>query len=167
MTLLAGAAPAFADGAGGLRCTLAAPARAAVGAPVELRFTLHNAGATPVWVLSWGTPFEPQGWFAPYVEVRRDGVALPYQGPKMKRGEPTAAQYFELAPGASRTATVDLALPFDLSRPGRYTVQPRLRLHDVAVGPAARVPRPREAHVGQPLRCNPVTIEMEAAPGRG
>jgi hypothetical protein len=157
LTLLAFAAPAAAGG--GLRCRLEAPASVKAGAPVMLRFTLSNTGAAPVWVLDWNTPFEGQGWFAPYVELTRDGVAVPYRGPTLKRGEPSRDHYFRLAAGASRSASVDLALPFDLSQPGRYRVQPRLQLHDVVPGAQAQVPRPRSAHQGQALACNAVEIE--------
>jgi hypothetical protein len=94
------------------------------------------------------------------VELTRDGVAVPYRGPTLKRGEPSRDHYFRLAAGASRSASVDLALPFDLSQPGRYRVQPRLQLHDVVVGGQAPVPRPRGAHEGQALACHPVEIEV-------
>ncbi|MEW6703913.1 MAG: protease [Pseudomonadota bacterium] len=164
LTMLACAAPALAHE--GLQCSLQAPARAEAGAALPLRFTLTNAGAAAVWVLTWNTPFERQGWLAPYVELTRDGVPVRYQGPAMKRGEPSAEHYLRLEPGASRTAEVDLALPFDLSRPGRYRVQPRLQLHDVA-GAAARVPRPRSAHTGRRLPCNAVEFDLVAAAGRG
>jgi hypothetical protein len=162
LTLLAFAAPAAAGG--GLRCTLEAPARVKAGAPVVLRFTLSNTGAVPVWVLDWNTPFEGQGWFAPYVELMRDGAPVPYRGPTLKRGEPSRDHYFLLAAGAARSASVDLALPFDLSQPGRYRVRPRLQLHDVVQGAAAGVPRPRGLLEGRALACNPVNIEVETSP---
>ncbi|MED5618493.1 hypothetical protein [Ideonella sp. BN130291] len=147
-----------------LRCSLQAPARATAGAPVMLRFTLSNTGRTPVQVLQWNTPFE-DGWFSPYVELTRDGVPVPYNGPMVKRAEPSADQYFRLAAGASRSVEVDLALPFDLSVPGRYHVAPRLHLIDVAG--AGTVPRPRSRHSGAPLDCNPVDIEVGPPRGRG
>ena len=51
-----------------------------------------------------------------------------------------------------KRVTIDLAEAFDLGRPGRYELQPRILLHDVHTG-AAVPPRPRALHVPQPLDC--------------
>jgi hypothetical protein len=149
-----------------LRCTLKAPAHAAAGAPVMLRFTLSNTGRVPVQVLQWNTPFE-DGWFSPYVELTHDGEPVPYNGPMVKRAEPSADQYFRLAAGASRSVEVDLALPFDLTVPGRYHVLPRLQLFDVVPAGGGPVPRPRDRLSAVPLDCNPVDIEVGSPRGRG
>ncbi|HWH82361.1 MAG TPA: hypothetical protein VNU71_09000 [Burkholderiaceae bacterium] len=141
-----------------VQCRLEAPAKARAGAPLALRFTFTNPGAAPWRVLTWNTPFEP-GWFGAFVTVTRDGAPLAYRGAQMKRGEPAADDYLTIAARGSRRAQVDLAQAFDLSRPGRYHVEPKLVLHDVAP-PGARVPRSRDAHAPQPLACNPVDIEL-------
>ena len=150
-----GAAPA----AEGLHCVLRAPVRVAVGAPVPLRFGVTNRGRLAVSVLEWNTPFE--GWFGAYVEVTRDGVALPYRGPMLKRGDPSAGDYLRIGAGQTRRATVDLSLPFDLSLPGLYRVQPRITLHDVA-GAAVKA-RSRAEHRAQPLPCNAVQVRVDPA----
>src|SRR2546423_10764391 len=80
--------PVLASAADDLRCVLKAPAKAAVGKPVVLRFSITNLSGAPLLLLEWNTPFE--GWFSPFVEVTRDGVALPYHGPMVKRGDPSA-----------------------------------------------------------------------------
>ena len=153
-----GAAPA----AESLHCVLRAPVRVAVGAPVPLRFGVTNRGRLAVSVLEWNTPFE--GWFGAYVEVTRDGVALPYRGPMLKRGEPSADEYLSFGAAQTRRATVDLAQPFDLSQPGLYRVQARITLHDVA---GARVPqRARALHEARPLACNAVELRIVPAFGR-
>jgi len=142
---------------GGLACVLQAPARAEPGRPVPLRFTLTNQGPAPVHLLVWNTPFE-EAWFAPFVEVSRDGIALPYAGPMAKRGDPSREEYIRLAPGASRSAEVDLAQPFDLSQPGHYRVEPRLRLFDVVRGSRPRLPRPRGELASAALPCNAADV---------
>jgi hypothetical protein len=142
-----------------LRCALEAPAQAATGTPVMLRFTLTNAGAVPLQVLRWNTPLEG-AWFARFVEVTHDGRALPFAGPMMKRGDPRANAYLRLEPGASATGEVDLALPFDLSKPGVYHVQPRIRLVDVFDAGRAQPPRPRSAHEGADLDCPAVDVTI-------
>jgi hypothetical protein len=144
----------------GLRCTLQAPARAAPGQPVLLRFTFRNEGRAPLHLLTWNTPFE--GWFGAYVSVSRDGVPLPYGGPMAKRGDPARDDYLRIAPGRSRSAEVDLALPFDLSRPGRYRIEPRLHLHDLVPGSRPRLPRPRGQWMPADLGCNAVDVDIGA-----
>jgi hypothetical protein len=148
-----------------LRCALEAPARAAAGSPVMLRFTLSNAGAAPLQVLRWNTPLEG-AWFARFVDVTHEGRALPFGGPMMKRGDPGVQAYVRLEPGASVSGEVDLALPFDLSKPGRYHVAPRMRLVDVFDAGLATAPRPRSAHEGVDLSCPGVDVTI-AAPARG
>lgn len=142
-----------------LQCSLTAPASVAAGQPVPLRFTLANRGVAAVQVLEWGTPLE--GWFAAYVEVSRDGVAVAYRGPLLKRGDPAADEYIRIAAHRSRRAEVDLAQPFDLSVPGVYRVQPRIMLFDVAAA-GARVPRPRDRHVSLAPGCPVFEVRVEA-----
>ncbi len=161
-TLLAMAASlafgnAAANGGGDLQCSLAAPAEARAGQPVMLRFTVRNTGPRTLALLDWNTPFE-EAWFSAYVQVWRDGAELPYQGPMVKRAEPSIDQYFRLGPGESRTAEVDLALPFDLHPPGLYKVQPRIQLHDVADG--SRPLQPSARRTAQALACNAVSIRV-------
>jgi hypothetical protein len=142
-----------------LHCTLTAPASVAAGRPVPLQFTLANRGAVAVRVLEWGTPLE--GWFAAYVEVSRDGVALPYRGPTVKRGDPAADEYVRIAAHRARRAEVDLAQPFDLSVPGVYRVRPRITLFDVMEG-GTPAPRARHRHASQALSCPEFEVRVEA-----
>jgi hypothetical protein len=152
--------------AAALRCAIQAPAQAVAGQPVLLRFTVTNTGAAPLHVLRWNTPFEG-GWFAPFVEVKRDGKTLPFQGPMIKRAEPGAEDYLRFDAGQSIDAELDLALPFDLSKPGRYRVQPRLRLHDVYadVDKSTTVPRVRAEHQGADLACPTVEFKLSSPKG--
>jgi len=160
---LTAALPSFADGTDALRCVLKAPARAPVGQAVNLQFTLTNQGGTALHVLQWNTPFE--GWFGSYVRVLRDGAEVPYRGPRFKRGDPPKSAYFRLRPGQSRSATVDLALPFDLTQPGHYRVEPQMTLFDVVALGQGTIPRPRDQHASRELACNAVEIEVEAVTG--
>jgi hypothetical protein len=144
-----------------LGCTLAVPAHLVAGQPVPLAMTLTNLTTGPLEFLRWNTPFE-QHWAGPFVTLTRDGVALPYQGPMIKRADPAASQYLRLAPGESLSASLDLALPFDLSRAGRYRVTPDVVLADVAAAGEAPVPRPRSALQPMPLHCNPLSFELRA-----
>ena len=142
-----------------LRCAVEAPSQVASGQPVWLRFTLANIGPKALQVLRWNTPWEGQ-WFAPFVAVAVDGRALRYAGPVMKRAEPGAEDYLRLEAGASTTALVDLALPFQLGQPGTYRVTPRVRLMDVFDAATSAPPMPRERHAAMDLPCALVTFTV-------
>ena len=142
-----------------LRCALDAPARVAAGQAVVLKFTLTNPGPSPLQVLRWNTPFEGS-WLAPFIELTRDGRPVPYQGPMVKRREPTAQSYLRLEAGGSASAEIELAPAFDVSLPGRYRVQPRLRIVDLHVAHAGPVERPRAEHQGVDLACPAVQFQV-------
>ncbi|MEO7152407.1 MAG: hypothetical protein ABIX46_11955 [Burkholderiaceae bacterium] len=131
-----------------LRCEWSIAPGARAGGPVHLRFSVINPGRAAVRVLAWGTPFE--GWRSPYVLLERDGVALPYRGASVKRGDPGLGDDLRLPASGRRQASVDLGQAYDLSRPGRYRLEARILLHDVHTGRRAR---PRSAHTPQPLAC--------------
>ena len=123
-------------------------------APVELTFSLENQGDRPVHVLRWYTPLE--GLFGDFLSVEHEGTPVPYQGPLASRFDPTLEEYLSLTPGEVASGTVNLALAYDLSRPGEYTVRFGGRLWDVVVDSAA-LPRPLDDH--EPL-------EIDSAPRR-
>jgi hypothetical protein len=77
-----------------------------------LRFTIRNDSPGPVWLLKWLTPLE--GLNGDILSVTCDGQHLPYRGPMVKRGNPQPQDYVRLAPSAEATATVDLAIGYDL-----------------------------------------------------
>lgn len=152
-----------------LHCTLRVTPSPVSGEPVRLRFSLANRSDQPLALLTWGTPFE--GWWSPFVALHFGDQELPYQGPMAKRGEPGADEVLRILPGRSRRAEVDLAQAFDLSRPGRYRVEPRIHLHDHEFGEAKGWPRPRDAHQPLSLACPEVEFVVQPArrppPGRG
>ncbi len=149
------------DAPGALRCRLTAPAVGRPGDALMLRFTFANRSPRALRLLTWNTPFEP-GWFAPFVSVTRDGEPLEYRGAMMKRGAPAPDDYLEIGAHRTRRAEIDLALAFDLSRPGRYHVEPRLVLHDLALVDARRA-HAASGRAPQPLVCNAVDFKLAPA----
>ena len=125
--------------------------------PASIRFELSNGSDAALRVLTWNTPLE--GWKGTVLRVTRDGEELPYQGPMLKRGDPQADDYVEIAAGGRVDATVDLAEVYDVSRPGTYTVEADGDLIDVTAGPTEVIPRPRDRHQPMPLDCGAVTLE--------
>ena len=138
-----------------LSCRLEAEPGAVAGGPVKVRFTLSNRGAKAVRVLKWQTPLE--GFWSDLFDVTLGARKLAYEGPLMKRGDPGAEDYVEVAPGRSATAVVDLAGPYDLTRAGTYQVAFTRGLADV-VREGETVPRPRDAHRRRPLACEAIDV---------
>lgn len=140
-----------------LECRLAPVGTPRAGGPVEVGFTLKNRSDRTVYVLQWYTPLE--GLLGEVLTVEREGTALPYQGPLVKRGNPGKDSYLELAPGASLDSTVDLRTAYEIKSPGRYSVRFDRGLSDLVTDPA-ELPRLMDAHRPFPLSCPPTTIDV-------
>ena len=90
---------------------------------VLVRVTLHNAGATPQFLLKWHTPVA--GVEAPLFEVLRDGQPVRYLGIKAKRPAPGPDDYLRLEPGASLSSTVELSALYEMNVTGPYQLRYR------------------------------------------
>jgi hypothetical protein len=55
--------------------------------------------------------------------VLHGSVEVPYGGPRIKRGPLTEDDYYLLLSGESLTSTVNLRKFYDISEPGKYTIQ--------------------------------------------
>jgi peptidyl-Lys metalloendopeptidase len=86
---------------------------------VDVLFT--NTGDTPVSVVKWFVPDgTPEG---DLFLLTRNGEAVPYLGPIVKRPAPTANDMITLAPGESIMRTAELASLYDLRETGVYSIQ--------------------------------------------
>jgi len=159
MLLAAGVSAAAAPPQAPLACSVEGPMRVRAGQTATFTLHLFNRGQRPVQLLTWATPFEP-AWFAPWASVLRGSKPLSYSGAMMKRGDPQAGNYLSIAAGASASASFSLAPAFDISAPGRYKLRPQIVLHDLLVGTAESVPRPRSSHQAHSLRCNEFAFEV-------
>lgn len=155
LTAVSGPAPADASGPAGLVCSLRVMP-AAAGQPVPLAMTLHNRANQALRFLVWDTPFE--GWASPFVVLRFGEQELPYQGPVVRRSQPGADAMVSIPAGGSRRAEVDLAQVFDLSRPGRYRLEPRITLRDHVLGETTAWPR--SGGVQKPLKLPCPAVEF-------
>lgn len=143
-----------------LECAMSVAPTVKAGAPVELQFRLSNRGAGPVYVLTWQTPLEGRPLGA-YLQVTRDGAEVSYQGPMAKRADPSASSYVTIAPGASVDGKVDVALSYDMKKPGRYHIAFRNTLVDVATN-ASEVPHTlNQLHTAE-VACAPVETVITA-----
>jgi peptidyl-Lys metalloendopeptidase len=89
---------------------------------VTLRnISLRTSGLKAAKLLKKFTP--ANGVEEPLFAVTREGAAVAYEGPHIKRGPVTEEDYLTLAPGESQTWTVDLAEAYDLSKTGHYSIR--------------------------------------------
>jgi hypothetical protein len=142
-----------------LRCEMRVPPKLQAGSPVELRFTLSNPTSQTVYALKWHTPLE--GLRNNFLEVSRNGTEVPYQGPMMKRGDPSAEAYATLAPGASQEAQVDVSMAYDFTQPGTYRIAFRGTLMDLVTS-QSDVPRKIEQFQSVEVRCPAVETVLTA-----
>lgn len=144
----------------GIECALRVEEPLRAGGPVVLRFALSRSAGSdekPVYALRWYTPLE--GVRGNFLKVERDGAALAYQGPLVKRGDPSLEDYVEVYPGKPVEGTVDLGPAYDFSRPGSYSIEFKTGLADLVDEPTL-LPRSREAHHAVPLACPAVRFEL-------
>ncbi|WP_210215167.1 hypothetical protein, partial [Mesorhizobium sp. M4B.F.Ca.ET.089.01.1.1] len=76
--------------------------------PLTIVFTLTNRSGSPIRVLRWTTPID--GVSGQIFSVTRGSQPIQYIGPLVKRAEPTEADFIDIEPGRSISATVDLSL---------------------------------------------------------
>ncbi len=110
------------DAADGLSITMSMSAAQYKGADVPLlRFTVTNTSAVPKQVLSWKTPLN--GVEDDIFRVSKDGAEVAYRGRLYKRPAPSAQDYIVLAPGESKSATVNLADSYSVHQAGQHSVR--------------------------------------------
>ena len=132
---------------------------------VNVAVTLTNRTDQTQSGLTRRTPFAPH-WDAPAFSVTRDGRELPYHGRMVKFGPPRAEDYMILAPGESRTVTVNLGEVYDFGLAGAY----RVRLDTGVLGTATALPL---SQIGQDrgwggrLASNEIGVAVEARAVRG
>ncbi|WP_232293781.1 protease [Stigmatella aurantiaca] len=143
-----------------LTCEMSVPPRVKAGSPVELRFKLSNPTSRTLYPLNWHTPLE--GLRNNFLDVTRDGVEIPYQGPMMKRGDPSAEAYVAIAPGASQEAQIEVSLAYDFTQPGKYRIAFRGTLMDLVTSPGDV---PRKLGQFQPVEVRCPAVETTITPG--
>jgi len=103
--------------------------------------TFTNVSSQPVRLLRWYVP-GTEGVKAGLFEVSRDGEAVEYIGPHVKRLAPRAEDFVTLAPGESLTGAAPLTGVYDLSESGTYSVRfaaQEINPHNVGLTRAANL----------------------------
>lgn len=156
---------ASAQSAAGLTARLSVPAtsfNASEGVWVD--FTLANRSAAPISVLIWNTPFE--GIRNDIFRVTRDGQAVAYRGPKVKRAAPRPSDYLTLAAGETKTTRVDLAGAYAIAAVGSYQVHFDGTLLDVASVMPGAAPSAERIGSGADLPLSSADVTLRVTIGR-
>jgi|SRR5215217_1974989 peptidyl-Lys metalloendopeptidase len=98
--------------------------------PIIINFKLHNLSNEDLWVLSWYTPLE--GIKGDIFRVLCDGNEILYEGPMVKRGQPTKSDYIHIDPGRSVSREVDISSVYKLPPSHEYVVQFEGTIYDFA-----------------------------------
>ncbi|RKT56755.1 M35 family metallo-endopeptidase [Saccharothrix australiensis] len=116
--------------------TLTAEPRYRLGEPIALAFGLRNPSGQDYSVLAWHTPLDnPDQEVFDYLRVRHGDRELPYEGRRIKRGDPGPSAYRLVRAGETLRSTVDVSTSYAITEPGVYTVTLATRLGDVVSGP--------------------------------
>ena len=103
-----------------LRISIAAASGNAADFLGAVEVTVTNTGNHTVRLPKWQLPSDFIE--AKVFNVSRDGQAVAYEGPIIKRGLPQAPDFAILRAGESYRVTVDLSSAYDLSKTGQYVV---------------------------------------------
>jgi peptidyl-Lys metalloendopeptidase len=128
---------------GRFSASLTAKPQYRLGEPIALTFDLRNASDEDQSVLEWDTPLDSPGQeVLDYLRVSRGSGDLPYQGRRIKRGDPDASSYRLVRAGETLSSTIDVSTSYAITEPGTYTATLDTHLRDVitrtATAPAAR-----------------------------
>ena len=141
-----------------LGCEISGEASYRSGEPAIFEFRLENRSARELYVLKWHTPLE--GIISRVFKVSRDGEELEYLGMMVRRGNPVADDYVEIAPGNAASASFDLAEVYDLDPPGVYHLEFASKILDVATD-RSDVPRPLDRHEPIEIECNVISFAIQ------
>lgn len=88
---------------------------------LDAELVLTNHSAYRVEIVKWLTGVD--GIQDDILKVMYKGGQLPYIGPRIKRAEPSAADYLVLEPGQTFASEIDLTKFYDLTEPGQYSIK--------------------------------------------
>lgn len=100
------------------------------GPSIEIIFKLDNNSNRNLKVLSWHTPLE--GIQGKIFKVICDGKELVYEGPMIKRGNPSKDDYIEIESNKSISSQVDLSEAYTIPKSNECLVEFNGKIYDVA-----------------------------------
>ena len=116
-------------GAAGIEVALSGPDANSDYGSGKVHYALTNHTDRTLHVLRWQTPLD--GLSSELFQVTKNGEPVAYEGILAMRTAPTAADYVELAPGATLASEVDLTAYYDMKAGGQYEVRYAREARDV------------------------------------
>lgn len=101
-----------------LSCSIEAAPVYQLGQAAVVNGTLHNSGASAIWILGRNTFLNPDR--QDVVTITRGDSVVPYIGPTVFHHAPNRESYILIPPGESISGAIDIHLSYDLSEPGNY-----------------------------------------------
>jgi peptidyl-Lys metalloendopeptidase len=98
--------------------------------PIAINFTLQNISNEKLWILTWYTPLE--GLKGKIFQVTCEGKEVPYEGPMVKRGQPSNADYAYIEPGKSVSKEFDLSRAYQVPESQACVIAFKGRIYDYA-----------------------------------
>ena len=89
-------------------------------------------------------------------QVSRDGQAVAYEGPMIKRGLPTAADFAILQPGQSIRSKIQLADAYDMRKSGTYSITLNSALQHASMSDGSMLKTP----MGMPLTLRSAPLQV-------
>lgn len=105
-----------------ISCSISVKSPLLLSNEILLDFTITNLSNKEISLLTWYSPLE--GFLSNLFRITKlkNGELLEYQGPMVKRGQPTQIDYITLAAKESITSQINLAQAYPLTK-GHFSLQ--------------------------------------------
>jgi len=133
-----------------------------VDADNQITLNLTNSLPVQAAFLSWGLPLDSTFGGDAFI-VTRDDQQVPYIGALVKRGDPSLVEYNFFLSGESKFYKINLSDFYDMSQPGRYSIQFVAAAHDFASDmDVQNLPRTRQTFVpSEVIISNTIIIQTQ------
>lgn len=125
--------------------------------PIIVNFTLQNISNEKLWVLIWYTPLE--GLKGNIFQVTCEGKEIPYEGPMVKRGQPSKADYIYIESGKSVSKEFDLSMAYQVPDSQACTIAFKGMIYDYATS-SNTLPKRAEEQQMVNILGNSITIRV-------
>lgn len=125
--------------------------------PIVVNFTLQNTSNEKLWILTWYTPLE--GLKGKIFQVTCEGKEIPYEGPMVKRGQPSKADYMYIEPGESVSKEFDLSRAYQVPESRACVIAFKGRIYDYTTS-SNTLPKRAEEQQMVNIHGNSITIRV-------
>jgi len=126
--------------------------------PILINFTLQNISNEKLWILTWYTPLE--GIKGRIFFITCDGKEISYEGPMVKRSQPSNSDYKYIEPGGSISKDVDLSTAYKIPESKECKISFKGKIHDYTTSDKF-IPKKNEDHQMIDISGNSITIHVK------